>query len=196
MTRATSPIEFDLAAAPGDAASDGDDGTLAELDTMAVETSLSTHLHGQLNVLPLSPRDLVLARAIVESLDDDGYLRTPLEELIGVVALDPPATLEEMQIALRRVQSLEPAGVGARSVGECLHAAAAGHRLPADARRWPERSSSSTCSRWRRATSAAWRGSSASRPSGWRRSATASAGSTRGRAGVSARRRSPTSCPT
>lgn len=97
-----------------------DDGEMSAMDMMAVETSLNTHLHGQLNVLPLSPRDLALARTIVESLDDDGYLRTPLEELAPVAALDPAATLVEMQIALKRVQSLEPAGVGARSVAECL----------------------------------------------------------------------------
>ena len=97
-----------------------EDGELSAIDMMAVETSLNEHLHGQLNVLHLAPRDLALARTIVESLDDDGYLRTPLDELIAVAALDPAATPAEMQIALKRVQSLEPAGVGARSVGECL----------------------------------------------------------------------------
>jgi RNA polymerase sigma-54 factor len=97
-----------------------EDGELSALDMMAVETSLNTHLHGQLNLLHLSPRDHALACAIVESLDDDGYLRTPLEELIGVAGLTPAATLAEMQIALKRVQSLEPAGVAARSVAECL----------------------------------------------------------------------------
>jgi RNA polymerase sigma-54 factor len=97
-----------------------EDGEISAMEMMAVETALNTHLHGQLNVLPLSPRDLLLARAIVESLDDDGYLRTPLAELLGVADLDPPPTLAEMQIALRRVQSLEPAGVAARSVAECL----------------------------------------------------------------------------
>ena len=71
-------------------------------------------------VLPLSLRDLVLAKVVVESLDDDGYLRTPLEEMIEVADLDPAATIEEMQIALKRVQALEPAGVAARSVSECL----------------------------------------------------------------------------
>lgn len=99
----------------------GDDGDLSALDMMAVETSLNTHLHGQLNLLPLMPRDLVLARTIVESLDDDGYLRcASLEELLPVAAVEPEATLDEMQIALRRVQSLEPLGVAARNVGECL----------------------------------------------------------------------------
>lgn len=97
-----------------------EDGELSAMDTMALETPLNTHLHAQLSVLPLAPRDGVLARTLVESLDDDGYLRTPLQDLLAVAALDPPATLQEMQIALRRVQSLEPAGVGARSVGECL----------------------------------------------------------------------------
>lgn len=97
-----------------------EEGEMSALDMMAVETSLNTHLHGQLNLLPLPARDLALARTIVESLDDDGYLRTPLEELLEVAGLDPVATLHEMQIALKRVQSLDPAGVGARSVSECL----------------------------------------------------------------------------
>jgi RNA polymerase sigma-54 factor len=97
-----------------------EDGELSALDLMAVETSLNDHLHVQLNVLPLSERDLMLARTIVESLDDDGYLRTPLQELLGVAGLDPAPDLQEMQIALKRVQSLDPAGVAARSVAECL----------------------------------------------------------------------------
>ena len=97
-----------------------EDGELSALDMMAVETSLTTHLHGQLNVLPLSERDLALARTIVESLDDDGYLRTPLQELIGVAGQEPTPDLQEMQFALKLVQSLDPAGVAARDVGECL----------------------------------------------------------------------------
>ncbi len=97
-----------------------DDGQISALDMIAVETALNHHLHGQLNLLPVTSRDLVLARTIVESLDDDGYLRTPLPELLELAGLDPKPTLEEMQIALRRVQSLEPLGVAARDVGECL----------------------------------------------------------------------------
>lgn len=97
-----------------------EDGELSAMDMMAVESALNTCLHGQLNLLPLPPRDLALARTIVESLDDDGYLRTPLDELADVAGLDPAATPAEMRIALKHVQSLEPAGVAARSVGECL----------------------------------------------------------------------------
>ena len=87
---------------------------------MPVQATLSAHLHGQLNVLPLMPRDMALAHALVDSLDDDGYLRSPLEELALTADLQPRASAEELQIALRRVQSLDPAGVGARSVAECL----------------------------------------------------------------------------
>jgi RNA polymerase sigma-54 factor len=97
-----------------------DDSEISAMDMMAVETLLNTHLHGQLDLLNLPERDLALAHAIVESLDDDGYLRTPLDELLAMADLDPPASLAELQIALRRVQSLEPSGVGARNVCECL----------------------------------------------------------------------------
>jgi len=101
--------------------SHAEDGDGSPMNRVPLEISLADNLHGQLNVLPLSPRDLVLAKAVVDSLDDDGYLRLGnLEELIAVTQLDPPATVDELQIALRRVQSLEPAGVGARNVVECL----------------------------------------------------------------------------
>ncbi len=98
----------------------GHDGDVSALDFMVEETSLNTHLHAQLGTLALSERDLLLAGTVVESLDDDGYLRAPLSELLSVAGLAPAATLEEMQIALKLVQSLEPAGVGARDVAECL----------------------------------------------------------------------------
>lgn len=98
----------------------GDGGETSALQMMPAETTLAEHLHGQLHLLELPPRDLVLAHALVESLDDDGYLRCPLDELAEVAALEPPASPEELLIALRRVQALDPAGVAARSVGECL----------------------------------------------------------------------------
>jgi RNA polymerase sigma-54 factor len=89
-------------------------------DTLEARTSLASHLLGQLNVLALSERDLSLAAAVVESLDDDGYLRTPLDEVAQAVPLLPAAEPDEMLIALRRVQALDPSGVAARTVAECL----------------------------------------------------------------------------
>ncbi len=94
------------------------DSDLSALDLVAADVSLREHLHEQVNVLPLSERDLQLSAAVIESLDDDGYLRVSLDELAAVTGLEPEAC--EMQTALRRVQSLDPAGVGARTVAECL----------------------------------------------------------------------------
>jgi RNA polymerase sigma-54 factor len=89
-------------------------------DTLEAQTSLADHLLGQLNLLAVPERDWALAAAIVESLDDDGYLRTPLADIGAMVPLAPSPEPDELAIALRRVQALEPAGVGARDVVECL----------------------------------------------------------------------------
>ena len=97
---------------------EGGDGDL--MNIIPSDTTLTAHLHSQLNLLALPARDVLLAKAIVESLDDDGYLRIDLKELLGICKLTPRATPQELLIALRRVQSLDPAGVGARDVSECL----------------------------------------------------------------------------
>jgi RNA polymerase sigma-54 factor len=108
-----------------------DDLDASPMNRVAAETSLSEHLIRQLHVLPISPRDMLMAESIVESLDDDGYLRLDdLAELVPVVGAEPAATVPELQIALKRVQSLEPAGVGARNVVECLLLQAGGIEDP------------------------------------------------------------------
>ncbi|MGE5469830.1 MAG: RNA polymerase factor sigma-54 [Bacteroidota bacterium] len=97
-----------------------EEGESGFIDLRAVDVSLSEHLLRQLHVLPLSARDLAVAEIIVGSLDDDGYLRAPLPELIGIADLTPPPEEEELHIGLAHVQSLDPAGVGACGVEECL----------------------------------------------------------------------------
>jgi RNA polymerase sigma-54 factor len=95
-------------------------GEPSALDAMSAPTTLAEHLRAQLSLLPLSPRELGLALVVCESLDDDGYLRTPLDELLPLLELEPKVAAAELELALTRVQALEPAGVGARSVAECL----------------------------------------------------------------------------
>src|SRR5262245_49129627 len=80
----------------------GDDGQIGTLDLVPSRAGLRAHLHGQLNVLQLPLRDLILAKAIVESLDDDGYLRQPLSDLLADTGLEPPPDEQELQVALRR----------------------------------------------------------------------------------------------
>lgn len=97
------------------------DGETSLMERVAADTTLRQHLHSQRNVMPLTDRDHLLMGVVIESLDDDGYLRTPLEELLALVQqLDPPAELSEMRTALKLVQSLDPCGVAARDVVECL----------------------------------------------------------------------------
>jgi RNA polymerase sigma-54 factor len=99
-----------------------DGGGVSALDLTPAAISLSGHLHAQLNLLHLEPRDMALAKAVVELLDDDGYLRCDPGEALAdwaeAAALQP--TGDDLNLAVRRVQSLDPPGVGARSVQECL----------------------------------------------------------------------------
>lgn len=89
-------------------------------DMVAADVGLRQHLRTQANLLSLSDRDRALVGCVIESLDDDGYLRTDLMTLPCLAELAPAVEEAEMNMALYLVQSLEPAGVGARSVAECL----------------------------------------------------------------------------
>ena len=82
--------------------------------------TLRDHLHTQLTLTKLGDRDRVFVSLLIDALDEDGYLTQPLEEILALLPPEAEADLEELQIALRHLQNLEPAGVGARSPGECL----------------------------------------------------------------------------
>jgi RNA polymerase sigma-54 factor len=90
------------------------------LSFVAAPTSLCDHLHGQLRLRRLDDRGFVLASLLCEALDDDGYLRTDATDLAGLDGLQPEPDSAEWASALAVVQSLDPLGVGARSLVECL----------------------------------------------------------------------------
>jgi RNA polymerase sigma-54 factor len=96
------------------------DARVSAIDMMVADVGLRNHLRSQANILPLSGRDHALVCTIIESLDDDGYLRCELDELAELCDLGPALDNCEMSTALKLVQSFEPAGVAARSVCECL----------------------------------------------------------------------------
>jgi RNA polymerase sigma-54 factor len=83
----------------------------------ASPSTLYDALREQLLLLGLTERDHVLANLIIDALDDDGFLRLPLEDVAG---LAPGAGPGEIETALRIVQTLEPSGIAARNLGECL----------------------------------------------------------------------------
>ncbi len=87
----------------------------------AAEPTLHEHLLQQLSLTGMTERDKRIAELIVGHLDEDGYLKQELEELREAALPNAPdLEIEELQIALRHVQNLEPTGVGARDAGECL----------------------------------------------------------------------------
>jgi RNA polymerase sigma-54 factor len=82
--------------------------------------SLRAHLTGQLSLLHLSERDKQLVSLLIDSLDDDGYLPQSLEEIGDMLPPELEVGHDELSIALQHLQHLEPVGVGARNLAECL----------------------------------------------------------------------------
>lgn len=103
------------------------DGDLDALAFVAAPTSLRDHLHGQLRLLRLDDRAFMLASLLCEALDEDGYLRVDPAELAALGELQPAPAAAECDAALACVQALDPPGVGARNLVECLQLQLAGH---------------------------------------------------------------------
>lgn len=82
----------------------------------AAEVTLAEHLEGQVGALTSDQRTRFIARHIIGLLDDAGYLTASLED----VAEDLGVELFEAEAALTLVQSLDPTGVGARNLAECI----------------------------------------------------------------------------
>ena len=97
---------------------DGDDSDYPQL--AADSPSLREHLLWQINLLKCPDRDKRIVALLVDTLDDDGYMTQDLEELAAMLPADLEFDPSELAIALAHLQHLEPAGIGARSLGECL----------------------------------------------------------------------------
>ncbi len=82
--------------------------------------SLQDHLLWQLELAHLAPRELAVARALVDAVSDDGYLTEPLAEIAATLRPELECSVEEVQAVLAGVQALDPSGVAARSVAECI----------------------------------------------------------------------------
>ena len=84
--------------------------------TRAAEITLGEHLLSQIGAVAASEREAFIARHIIGLLDDAGYLPFDLRDIAGDLGI----ALEETSRALKAVQSLDPSGVGARDLAECL----------------------------------------------------------------------------
>src|SRR5450830_11119 len=86
----------------------------------SVSLTLREHLISQLKLMQFSERDQTLAMLLVDTINDDGYLEQPLEELLELLPEELEIDLLELQTALKHIQHLDPPGVGARNLSECL----------------------------------------------------------------------------
>lgn len=102
------------------------DGARADDDDRPLEFSddrgndLHQHLVWQLEISKLDPRQVWIGEAIVDALNDDGYLAESCAEIARSLSADLPVTEADIEAVLAFVQMLDPAGVGARTLSECL----------------------------------------------------------------------------
>jgi RNA polymerase sigma-54 factor len=100
----------------------GDDDEERKEIPIAVQNSFFESLQVQLDLEPLSDKDFRIGQQIIGSLDDDGYLRRPINSLIDDLAFSQNVFAEEEEVLelLKVIQTFDPAGVGARDLQECL----------------------------------------------------------------------------
>ena len=82
--------------------------------------TLRDHLNEQLSLLNVQGRDRTMVELLIDSLDEDGYLKQSLEEIALLLPPEAMAGVDELAIALRHLQNMEPVGIGARGPSECL----------------------------------------------------------------------------
>ncbi len=89
---------------------------------MPARVSMSEHLMNQLIFLDLDETETLIAEQIIGSIDEDGYLRRPLVSIIDDIAFNHGILLseEDVEAVLRRIQRLDPVGIAARDLRECL----------------------------------------------------------------------------
>ncbi|PPC90287.1 MAG: RNA polymerase factor sigma-54 [Methylobacter sp.] len=93
-----------------------------EFETQRTKTTtLLDHLLWQLELSPFTERDRVIAMAIIDSINDDGYLITAIEEIFqGLQNQLEDLDQDEVKAVLHAVQNFDPSGVAAADLGDCL----------------------------------------------------------------------------
>ena len=107
---------------PGGPAADvpwsGDDRTQDISDQRGA--TLKEHLLWQLELARLGPREFAIGRALIDAINDDGYLVDSADEVRAVLRPELEVGPAEVEAMLRQVQAFDPVGVGARSVADCI----------------------------------------------------------------------------
>jgi len=110
----------ETSAAAGEAPWQADDDERQQEFTDGRGETLHEHLQWQLEMARLDPRQRAIGRAVVDAINDDGYLSEPFDSIAATLKPEIEASDEEIAAMLGVVQGLDPLGVGARNVGECI----------------------------------------------------------------------------
>ncbi len=97
-------------------------GNSESIDFLAQQShseTLQDYLTWQMNMSVFSDTDLLIANSIIDGINEDGYLTTPLDDIINAID-DDDVEIEEVEAVLHRVQNFDPPGVAARDTRECL----------------------------------------------------------------------------
>lgn len=106
-----------VSSSPGFAGSESAD---TEIQRSAAQT-LADHLYWQMSFTHFSEVDMAIGAAIVDAVDDDGYLRLSVEEIQeSLAAQNLEVGLDEIEAVMHQIQNFDPVGVAARDLGECL----------------------------------------------------------------------------
>jgi len=108
---------YDTGTTPGPQP-DGDGRELEQSDRQG--ESLREHLLWQMELATLSPTDRLIAEAIIDAIDEDGFLRIPLSEIQSTLGAEVPVEPDEVEAVLHAVQNFDPPGVAARDLQESL----------------------------------------------------------------------------
>ena len=81
--------------------------------------SIQDHLRWQMELTPFSETDLAIATAIIDAIDDAGYLTVSAEDILESIGVEE-VELDEVEAVIKRINMFDPIGVGARSIADCL----------------------------------------------------------------------------
>jgi RNA polymerase sigma-54 factor len=89
-------------------------------NTAIKNQTLKEYLIENLSIFSFSDRDQIIFLILIDSINDDGYLITPLEEIIDTMPFEPEVKIKELENILTHIQNSSSPGIGARNLSECL----------------------------------------------------------------------------
>ncbi len=109
---------YSASSGPSSSAASSDEDNIYQGET---SDSIQDHLLWQMRLTPFSETDTAIAIAIIDSIDESGYLTVSTEDILQSLDIeDEEVELDEVECVLKRIQMFDPVGVGSRSVQECL----------------------------------------------------------------------------